>query len=124
MKYKKFLEEKLSIYPLNVRKYCIPYKYWKLKIKHHPEFVRIFWKLLIHRQCKRLDKFLASEYSGANRNKLIDYENLCLINIDTLYKICKKIEKKIGLPALDFFFKGLCRRNTYKFLEASNETLV
>jgi len=131
MKYKKFLDDKLSIYPIEVRKYCIPYKYWKTKINNHPAFVKVFWKALLHRQCKRLDRFLSSSnydncltnINNHNINNII-HETLCIINIDTLYKICKKIEKRIHVPALDYFFKDLCKKNAYKFLEASNETLI
>lgn len=124
MKYRKLLEQKLSIYNDENIKNCIQYKYWKKQIKKNPLFVKLFWKKLINSECKKLDKYLFED-----KNEVIKKLNnqkfllLCYINCDTLYKISKKINKKLNVNSLDYY-KKLCKKNIYKFLIECNETMI
>jgi hypothetical protein len=120
MKYRKVLTKKLSKYTNEITKYCLSYKYWKKQIKFRPKFIKIFWKLLLHKQCKRLDLFL---FNKKTRLENQDLKELCHINIDTLYKICKKLKKVLKRDSM-IFYMNMIKNNTYIFLIPSHDTLI
>ena len=80
MKYAKKLDDILSKYPWYVRIRCISYRKWKkMKLPKN-------WRL-----CLIIDFMKAPKH-------LID------ITLQTLYKICKRIQKRFKVNSLDFFY--------------------
>ena len=74
------------------------------------------------RECRRLDAFLfPSCETNAIDPKMI-YE-LCKINLNSMYKICKKLDKKLSVNALEYYCK-LLRKSVFKFTYLSHDTLV
>ncbi len=94
MKYAKKLDEILSRYPWYLRVRCISYRKWK---KFTPTKN---WRLWL------LWDFLKSP------KRLFD------LNLMTLYKICKRIEKRFGVEGMVFF-----TRVSKTFSPEANETL-
>lgn len=134
MKYSKRLAEQLGSYPPYIRRNCLQYKKWKKDIKTHPYYMTGCWKNKLVRECKKLDTLL---YPCQNRQfhfptcsvvhtEPIDpriVRELCKINTDTMYKICKRLDKKLGINAFDYYCT-LLRRNVFNFTHVSHETLV
>lgn len=94
MKYAKKLDEILSRYPWYVRIRCISYRKWK---KHVP----VNWKFWL------LFDFLKTPKS------------LLSINLETLYKICKRLAKRFGLDSLEFY-----TRVSKTVSDTANETFL
>ena len=123
MKYAHVLNKQLIKYAPYIQKKCLNYKYWKKSIKTNSEYVILYWKTMIHEQCKKLDKFLFK-----SNNVIISILNTCIsnnlntslidtiscINLNTLYKICKKLQKKLSLNSLEFL-NDIIKERRYKF---------
>lgn len=126
MKYASFLDEQLSVYPLDVRLKCINYHKWKLMIKGDPEFINRHWRKLIYKECKRTDNFLYPRYTCTTTPLPPAWlRHLSILNTDTFYKICKKIDKKIGPESNALKYYSECiKRKKYIFTSISLDTLL
>lgn len=113
---------KLSKFPSEISDKCLSYKFWKKQIKYHPKIIKLFWKVVLRKQCRKLDRILFDKFDSHPFNKLY-IRKICYVNIDTLYKICKKLRKKLGVKSLEYFIK-LCQTNRYLFLEPSHDTVI
>lgn len=94
MKYAKKLDEILSRYPWYVRIRCISYRKWK---KFTPSKN---WKL-----------WLVFDLFKSPRE-------LLSLNLQTLYKICKRLAKRFGLESMEFY-----TRVSKTVSKEANETL-
>lgn len=91
--------------------HCIQYNALKHGIKKHPVYFKLFWKSILLGECKRFDKIKTPT------------ESHCLLNTDALYKISKKIEKKLGVKSLSFF-KDIVKTRRFRFTSVSFVTLL
>lgn len=94
MKYAKRLDEILCQYPWYIRIRCISYRKWKKSVPENWKFWLLF-------------DFLKSPSS------------LLSVNLETLYKICKRLAKRFGLESLEFY-----RRVSKTISKEANETLL
>ena len=123
MKYSKILGEQLSEFNNSIRNKCLSYKKWKKLIKYDSKYIKNKWERRINSECKAIDRFLFTKRNclfGYNINTDI-HRKLCLINLNTLYKICKKLEKKLNVNSMDIYNNIKFK---YKFTYISQETLV
>ena len=119
MKYAKILAQQLSEFDNGIRNNCLNYKKWKKLIKYDGDYLRRNWERRLNSECKAIDRLLFTKYNCIFISKESHYK-LCLYNLNTLYKICKKIEKKLGTNAMDTYNILKFR---YKFTYLSQETL-
>jgi hypothetical protein len=109
MKYAKVLNDKLKEFPDNIKNKCLPYKQWKKKISNDPIDIIETWQKQLYKQCNKINRLIFPTAF----NNIICFSNktdigaktraeLCDINSKTLYKICKKLEKKLEVPALEY----------------------
>ena len=122
MKHGKFVDEQLSLYPFHVTRNCINYHKWKVWIKKQPEFVKRYWKILIIKDCRRINRFLYPLVCSPSIPNEWIY-SLSLLNTDTFYKICKKLTRHLKVDALDFY-KRMVKVHRFKFTNISHETLL
>ena len=94
MKYGKQLVEELRSVPLRFKVLCISYKRWK---SWHPGCTN--WKVSL-----LADAFLAS----------LCPKELWDTNMKTLYKICKRLNKRFGVSSMDFY-TWIVRSDLFKF---------
>ncbi len=94
MKYAKKLDEILSRYPWYLRFRCISYRKWKKCVPNN-------WRLWL------LWDFLKSP------------KCLFELNLMTLYKICKRLAKRLGLDSMEFY-----TRVSKTVSEKANETFL
>jgi hypothetical protein len=120
MKYSKRLANELQAYPQYIRERCLSYKTWKKDIKRYPYCIYGCWKNKLLRECKKLDAFLFPPYETLDPKMV--YE-MCKINLNTLYKICKRLDKKLGVKAYNYYCM-LLDNNNFRFTYLSHETLV
>ena len=106
MKYNKILSSMLNGYSKTIRNKCVNYKQWKQRITYwkHNKIVPLNWKNMLTSECKRLERYLHPStclkcFCGAAD----DIHTLSVINSMTMYKVCKKLEKKVGVPSMSFF---------------------
>ena len=125
MKYSHILAKQLSKYEISIRKISFDYKKWKKLIKYDSEFIATNWKKRLNYDCKRIDAFLFTKYPCLCNYNIDPYINkeLCYINMNTLYKICKKLDKKLKINAMDYY-NHILKKNKYKFTYMSHETLI
>lgn len=83
MKYGKVLVEELRAVPARIRVFCVSYKWWK---RWTPGCSN--WKLSLLN-----DAFWASFCPSELWNT----------NMKTLYKVCKRLNKRFGLPTMEFY---------------------
>lgn len=117
MKHANFLAEQLAPYPVHVQLKCINYKKWKVWIKTTPGFVISNWRQLIKADCLQFERFIRGDLEPSW------VSHLSLLNTDTFYKICKKIDKNFSAGAVQYY-KDTIRRRTYKFTDVSFVTLI
>lgn len=123
MKYSHVLQEALNDYNNKIKYYSISYKKWKKNIKYKPNFTKIFWKLSLKKDCDRINNFLFSYLKNNNIYDIDVIDNLCIINTDTLYKICKKLHKKLNISTTDFL-NYVINNNRYNFTKCAKLTLI
>ncbi len=122
MKHGDFVKEQFKLYPFNVTRKCINYQRWKLWIKTQPNFIRRYWKILLLKDCRRINRFLFPIFC----NSEIDPEwiySLCILNTDTFYKICKKLKRHIKVDALKFYKKIIYKRK-FRFTDIAHRTII
>ena len=104
--------------------FVISYDKWKQRIKKPSTYLLLNWRLELFRQCSAIDEaiFNTNPITRCFRSRLSDLEKLklCDLNRKTLYKVCKKIDKRLlkqpsGSAAKDWFSKALEDR-MFKFL--------
>lgn len=122
MKYSKRLANELQAYPSYIRERCLSYKTWKKDIKRYPYYMYGCWKNKVLRECKKLDVFLFPPLPHETLDTKIVHD-LCKINLNTLYKICKRLDKKLGVKAVNYYCT-LLNNNIFRFTYLSHETLV
>lgn len=122
MKHGKFVDEQFSMYPFYVTQKCINYHKWKLWIKKQPGFVKRYWKILILKDCRKINRFLYPILCSVNIPNEWVY-SLSLLNTDTFYKICKKLTRHLKVNALDFYKKTV-KRHRFRFTRVAGETLL
>lgn len=94
MKYGKLLVEELKLVPIRLRILCISYKKWK---RWYPGCSDWRFSLL-------KDAFWAS----------LCPRELWDTNMKTLYKICKRLHKRFGIPSMEFY-TWLVKSDLFKF---------
>lgn len=119
MKYNLFLREQLKLYPFEISRNFINYEKWKRWTKYQPFFIKRYWKFLIKKDCRKLNRFLYRT-RGVDKEQLYSIE---LLNTNTFYKICKRLKKKLGVDALEFFVKCVKQRR-FQFTSISFLTLL
>ena len=122
MKYAKTLSENLSIFPQPIRNGCINYSKWKVWMKVQPGFISRHWKSLIMKDCKRCNRFM---YPYFTKSIIPDDQkfSLGLINTDTFYKICKRLDKRFDVGAFEFY-KHCIKSKKFRFTSSSLVTLI
>lgn len=108
MKYGQFYERELSRYGQNVRHHSIHYDRLKVLLKTQPEMVCKKWKSILHSECK---------------NVVAPSIQLKILNTDAFYKICKKMDKKFHLGALDMY-RDCVKRRVYTFTDVSRLKII
>jgi len=105
MKYNKKLAGKLKNYDSYIRKNCINYKYWKKIIKEDTEYITENWQKKLENDCIRVDKLVSMHFGcfGVGKYTYATLQEIACINLDTFYKVCKKLHKKLNVPAVDFY---------------------
>lgn len=66
------------------------------------------WRELLYKECSRVDGC-----TGTYR----------VVNTDAFYKLCKKLDKRYGVGALDFY-RECVRQRTFSFTSVTYETLL
>lgn len=124
MKYNKEWKRSMSEYAIPSI-YVIPYDKWKKWIKH-PTFSFLWnWKRNLYLQCDKIDEALFGTprvplCTNPNDNITLQGEDMvraCAMNRTTLYKTCKKIDKKLlHTSEAKHWFKMLVESKRYQFL--------
>lgn len=123
MKYAKILIDQLKLYDSQIKKQCLQYKKWKKEIKYNKEYIIRKWKSILIKECNSVDKmFYKSCFNNFNLPK-ITLNHLSFININTLYKICKKLHKKLKVDSMEFL-NEIIKSRKYKFTKIAYETLI
>lgn len=104
MKYGKELKNILSKYTILIRNLCISYKKWK---KWKP-LCGYNWKLGIMIDC------IKANYAP---KELYD------INLKTLYKVCKRLQKRYDIPSMEYY-NYITKIGIFKFTSVAKETFI
>lgn len=134
MKYAHVLNKQLRNYEPYIHKHCLHYKKWKKLIKTNPEYLILHWKDMIHNECQKLDNFLYNSsliniknicFFNFNKNSINNTikDTISCINLNTLYKICKKLHKKLDINSLEYLDE-LIKNRKYKFTHIAYYTFV
>lgn len=99
MKYGKELAEKMKVLPWHVRRCSIDYKAWK---RWHC-CCNGDWETMLLWDCCKCD-IIATRSSEVNQ-----------MNVKTFYKVCKRLQKKYELPAMEFYVR-VVKSNRFKFI--------
>lgn len=103
MKYAKELDNKLKSYSFLIKLTCISYRKWKKKKKLNNDWIRE-----LYYDCVKAE---------------LAPKELYETNMKTLFKICKRLEKKFNVEAKQYYNK-LVRTNLFKFTANARETLI
>lgn len=98
-------------------KRILSYRDWKKKIVHDPEGTRAAWRDTLQSECTKIDKLaragpvslissmicakIPTSYSYRDQLQLMEW------NAMTLYKICKKLQKKLMVPSMKWYTRCL-----------------
>jgi hypothetical protein len=104
MKYAKELAAQLKALPWWVRVACIDYRAWKKKTKTNS------WKASLLWDCCKCEAF--SRYHSVNK-----------INLKTMYKVCKRLEKRYGVESMRFYYQ-VQKSRMFKFMGSYTEMLI
>ena len=118
MKYGKFFSSHITSYPKYIQDHCIDYIRWKKIIKGSITS----WKSKLESDCYKLDRFLYPRIFRTRVPKNL-MSNLCLFNTNTLYKICKKIDKMYNNGAMEYY-KYVLKSRRFRFTSVSFATLI
>ena len=116
------LEMKYGKYWVNIvydlpQQICISYKEWKTRVKRQPDDTKEKWDTLLMQDCKRADLVFAKRkfpfsFSCSNSAYAMSTDKkikCCEINSMTLFKVCKKLDKKLGVPAMKWYSDHLAK---------------
>ena len=132
MKYGKYWKSWICSQDNSIQQHCIQYIKWKKDITHNPEKIKKNWKKMLYSDCKNVDMYvfpLINCNSCFNLNKKVVLNDnktrlqLCEQNQTTLYKICKKIQKRLNIPALKFY-NDLLKAHIYDFTGSAQRTAL
>ena len=116
-----------------VRSWSIDYKDWKKHMKYHANDLIACWKSNLESQCKRLDENLFSRkrfswvfwqhrcLSNNLRLNDVDVVRACLLNRQTVYKVCKKLQRHLHVPAMQWYTASMSN-HVYKFMGSGELT--
>ena len=105
---------------------AISYDKWKQRIKKGELHFKLNWRIKLEHECERIDnrlfnmgfvdKYIVMHQPVDNKEKI----KVCELNKKTLYKICKKLDKKL-LKSHDAmqWYVNISRNKRYKFLGCS-----
>jgi hypothetical protein len=131
MKFGKYYKQALTRLPESATSVCIPYDQWKKWIRVDHGSISQQWQDLLTQECGQVDKFIFTQprlrdmlcLSNAARISVEDKLYLCELNARALYKICKKLQKKIQVPALKWYL-DITSAHAYRFTGSSDRTLL
>ncbi len=86
---------------------CIAYNAFKRLMKSEPPRD---WKDLLYKECARVDGLHLDTH-------------LRVVNTDAFYKLCKKLDKRFGVGAVDFY-RECVHRHVFSFTSVTYETLI
>lgn len=101
MKYGKELGIKLRVLPWYVRMMCIDYKLWK--------------KMPLHCCGGWIHKLMWDCYKCETLNKTYANDTINKMNVQTLYKVCKRLQKRYDIPAM-MVYTRILKSNQFKFI--------
>lgn len=123
-----------------MQKNCvINYKQWKTSIAEDPTATRLEWMQRLTKECKRIDNVLYRHPSSHHvlRDILMCFcqgdrvatahlsptecFDLSILNTTILFKLCKKLQKKLKVPAMAWY-SAVLARHTYHFTGSANRT--
>ena len=117
MKYAKELTQKLNTYSNHIRNKCLQYIKWKKLIKTSPSYVKLNWEKILLNDCKVTETLFNKTVKS---DELLE---LSIINTNTFYKICKRLQKKLNISALDYM-NFIIKSHKYRFTACSCMTLI
>jgi hypothetical protein len=131
MKYGKTWKTWLSNEGMNANyEYILSYSRWKKEIVHAPEqlILNITWQQELEKECKRVDHslFRSSSLMICGRTPRVSPQiksELCQWNAKTLYKICKKLQKKLQVPAMAWYTRTLAH-HTFHFAGSARSAFL
>lgn len=133
MKYGKYWRSWICSQDNSIQKHCIQYIKWKKAIMHNPDKIKKDWKNMLYHDCRNVDVFLfplidCNSCFNFNKKDRILHDNktrlqLCEQNKTTLYKVCKKMEKRLNIPALKFY-NDLLKNHVYDFTGSAQKTVL
>jgi len=123
MKYSKKLKDKLDGYNKRIRKNCINYSYWKKLIKYEQDYVLANWETRLDKECTNMDKLLFSNGCFSIRYPIDTIKEIACINLNTLYKICKKLHKKLRISTTDYY-RDLLHSRKYLFTSIAYHSII
>lgn len=149
MKYGK--EWKLWIATNNLQNtnYVLSYTKWKKIIHYKPKDILDSWQTVLYNDCKQVDKHLFSNnlinnltnsfmnYFCINKNNSHNISknndnletnsnlvlSLCELNSKTLYKICKKLQKQLHLPAM-LWYSNILSAHIFNFTGSAKKSYL
>jgi hypothetical protein len=126
MKYGKKWRQDISELPTNARQVCIHYKCWKERIANCE---RSNWSQILEEECMMVDKYIFEKKFRIPFlccGNMITPEaklKMCEFNTRTLYKVCKKLDKKLQVPAMEWYTHAI-HTQKYKFVRSSQRTYL
>lgn len=123
MKYAKELKAQLAEYGANIQGRCIDYRKWKKLIKTD-NCLTANWQSMLMTDCLYVDSLLHGRMSCFWFNlEKDDVRTLSLINTNTLYKICKRLQRELNVPSMEYL-NYIIRSHRFRFTKCSDETLI
>lgn len=114
MKHGKTLAE--WVHRHHIRSDCIlSYKQWKKRMEYDSENLKLIWRSELIRECKEIDRriFRSHIFCISQPNPEFQLE-LCDMNRQSVYKLCKKLQKKLNIPAMEWY--AHCMDESIRFL--------
>ena len=123
MKYSKKLKDKLEDYNKKIRKNCINYSYWKKLIKYEPQYIIDNWQQKLEKECINIDKLLFRNGCFTCRYDTDTIKEVACINLETFYKVCKRIHKKLRINTFDYY-KDILHQRKYLFTAVAYHSVI
>lgn len=121
MKYNKAWKSFMASDDIDPRR-ALSYDKWKQRIKLPSTHFRLNWHLYLLRECEAVDRSVFCDrslfcWSRGERPKDEELVKLCDLNKRTLYKICKKLDKKmLGCRSAKLWYGSSLREKRFRFL--------
>lgn len=130
MHFGKAWKEAIGVFPEHVQNLCIPYKTWKKWIAREPDRIKNHWQGILTKECHVVDKALFSSsrtslFPACFRTSLSPTErfDLSVLNTTTLFKICKKLQKRLDVPAMEWYTHTMAAHR-FRFTQSAQKTLL